>query len=306
MSGPELGIVIPHQAPSRLPWLERAVESVLGQRDPRWRLWISDDSAGKEASRRWEASGDGRIRVLAAPPGLGLAGHFNRCLGVADTELVTLLHDDDLLRPGYVEGMRREAERDPEATAYFCAVTAIDAGGEEIFSLADRVKDLFWPGGQGSVALEGERGAELLARCNIVPCPSVCFRKKKLGSRGFDPSMRYLFDVKLFFSLMLGGDRMVGLRQAEYAYRRHAGTATSQATESGARFDEELALYDWFAAQCEGRGWRGASASSRRRVLVRLHMAHSMLGLARRGRWREAGERAMRLASDVAARRGHG
>ena len=56
---------------------------------------------------------------------LGLAGNWNHCLAVASTDLVTLLHADDELLPGYVAAVLGGHERHPSAAAVFPSATVI-------------------------------------------------------------------------------------------------------------------------------------------------------------------------------------
>ena len=65
------------------------------------------------------AAGGGRVRYLRNPKNLGMAENWNRCLDVADTELVTLLHGDDELCPEYGLRMTDAMKAHPSAAAAF-------------------------------------------------------------------------------------------------------------------------------------------------------------------------------------------
>src|SRR5688572_22755698 len=107
-------------------YLRLAIQSVLRLTSPYWRLVVCDD--GPDAGTRdiVESFGDPRIRYLRNERNLGMAGNWNRCLDVAETDLVNLLHNDDELLPNYVEEMLRAGSEFPDAAAFFCRARVID------------------------------------------------------------------------------------------------------------------------------------------------------------------------------------
>jgi glycosyltransferase involved in cell wall biosynthesis len=265
-----LGIAIPfHRG---VDWLEAAVRSVLEQTRGDWRLFVVDDGGAEQgAEARLRALSDSRIAYHRNPGRLGMVPTWNRCLELADTELVTLLHADDLLLPGYAELVLRLAARFPEAAAVCCEARIIDAAGRPAFSLADAVKPWFRPRGDPLV-LRGEEGLRALMAANFVMCPTLCFRKAVLGARRFSGAWQQVQDLDLTSGLLLDGDAIVCSGQVAYAYRRHAEGATALQSDSGLRFDEEIRLFERVAARAEERGWHRAAAVARRKRIVRLHL----------------------------------
>ena len=288
-SGTSLAFAVPYY--SGLDYLREALASALAQRDPDWTLVVVDDSPDKRGVRELvEALGDARLRYLANPGTLGMVACWNRCLDVAGGELVTLLHADDRLLPGYVGGTKELAAAHPEAVAFFCAAETIDAGGARRFSLQDDIKRLLVPRGGGDVRLSGEAGVRALMRGNFIVCPTLAWRRARLGERRFDPRWRQVQDLELLTRLLFEGETLAGSRAARYAYRRHEANTTARQTESLLRFEEEFAVFDRIAARAAELGWRRAAGVSRRKVILRLHLA-----------WRVAGELA-RLRPGAAGR----
>src|SRR5712671_2433445 len=76
-------------------YLRAAIESVLRQTSSAWRLVVCDDGLEPMTRELVESFGDTRIRYLKNERNLGMAGNWNRCLDVVDTDLVNLLHNDD-------------------------------------------------------------------------------------------------------------------------------------------------------------------------------------------------------------------
>ncbi|MCP5044358.1 MAG: glycosyltransferase, partial [bacterium] len=82
--------------------LRAAIESVRSQSRDDWELLVCDDSGielGVEALVR--GFGDERIDYARNRENLGMVETWNRCIAQARTDLVTLLHADDLLLPHY-------------------------------------------------------------------------------------------------------------------------------------------------------------------------------------------------------------
>ncbi len=274
------GIAIPFY--DGLDYLREAVASVVAQSDPDWRLWVVDDSgdsgSGSETAEALVASfRDPRIRYLRNPANLGMVANWNRCLELADTDLVTLLHGDDRLLPGYVASLRRVAADHPDAVALYCGARIIGSRGEDVFSLADTVKGFLAPSGRGVTRLEGESGATALMRGNFIMCPTLCFRRQRLGARRFDESWAQVQDLALSIQLLMEGEHLVGSDEVAYAYRRHEQSATTLQSRNRLRFDEEFRLFDQVGERAAELGWHETARVSRHKRIVKLHLLYRAL-----------------------------
>ena len=61
-----------------------------------------------------------RVTVHCEPRNLGLAGIWNRCVERARGQWVDILHQDDLVFPGFDQLLRAGGEKYPEAGAALC------------------------------------------------------------------------------------------------------------------------------------------------------------------------------------------
>src|SRR5689334_13554042 len=101
-SGSEALLTIAIPFHSGRDYLRQAIDSVLGQTCPNWELLICDDHSREPDIDTLIASyADARFRYVRNSSKLGMAGNWNRCLDLARTDLVTLLHADDELRENY-------------------------------------------------------------------------------------------------------------------------------------------------------------------------------------------------------------
>lgn len=262
-------------------YLHVAIESVCLQSSPDWRLLVVDDSAGREPEDRVRAVVDSfrddRIRYLRNAENRGIVANWNYCLDEAGGDLITLLHGDDRLLPGYVELMTGLAAVHPDAVAFYCAAHIIDRDGKRTFSLQDAVKRLFAPAARGETVLRGEQGAAALMAGNFIMCPTLCFQTAILGARRFAEEWSQVQDLELTVRLLMEGETLVGSRDIAYAYRRHPESATAAQSESMVRFDEEFRLFDQVADRASARDWPDAEQIARRKRIVKLHLLYRTL-----------------------------
>jgi glycosyltransferase involved in cell wall biosynthesis len=272
----ELTFAIPYYSGRH--YLDRAIASVLRQRDPQWRLHVCDGQGIEPDLEAFVHSfADPRIRFFGTAKRLGMAENWNRCLDSTETDLVTLLHADDELLENYCGLMRTAAQRHPAAAAFFCPARVIDREGAACFSFPDYVKRWLGPGDNEPLLLCGETGLRALLRGNFIMCPTLCYRKARLGGRHFSNRWQFVTDLDLTLHLLMDGQALLGLPEVAYAYRRHEESATVQHTDNLLRFREEVRLYSEVADFAVGRGWNRAAYVARTKWMIRLHLGYRIL-----------------------------
>jgi GT2 family glycosyltransferase len=267
---------------SGVDYLGRTLRSILAQRDDRWDAIVCDDGAEPGVAEVVREAGAGRVRYAKNPTNLGMAGNFNRCVDVADTELVTVVHADDELMPNYVADLTAAAGRHPTAAAVFCRTQIIDEHGRPRFSTTDVVKDILLnPARSVEAEIAGEPGVRALLRGNFIMCPTLCFRKPVLGARRFPDGYKFVMDWELTMRLLLDGETLVGIPDRCYRYRRHRDNATAQYTRSQLRFLEESGFYDRMKAVAVARGWTACARIASDKRMMRLNLTfHALTKLA--------------------------
>jgi glycosyltransferase involved in cell wall biosynthesis len=255
-----------------LAYLRETIESVRAQRIEALRCIVLDDRGEPGGVAELVASfGDARLTYHDNQTTLGIVGNWNRGLDLAPTELVTLLHADDRLLPDYCDVIFALADAHPRAIALCCDAEIIDAQGRPRFSLADAVKRRLVPPGE-PWQIEGESGLRALARGDFVMCPTLAWRRERLGTRRFEAGLKQAQDLEMLARLLLDGETISGTRRRAYAYRRHAESATAVQTEDLSRFEEEVAVMDRIAARASERGFHDAARVAQRKTIVRLHL----------------------------------
>jgi glycosyltransferase involved in cell wall biosynthesis len=98
--------------------LREAIASVLSQGFADLEVIVTDDSGGSLAPVV-DSFGDERIRYIANPRRLGFAGNHVAALSRAEGAFIGILHDDDLLLPGFIDAVLEPLREDPSLGVSF-------------------------------------------------------------------------------------------------------------------------------------------------------------------------------------------
>lgn len=257
-------------------YLRRAVESVLAQPRSEWTLIIVDnsvDEAEHQAALELVASlPKNSLRYVRNDTHLSLCERFHRCLELANTELVAVVHGDDEVLPFYAEEFLSLATRHPEAAVLFTGARIIDKDSRAHFSFVDWFKQFLMPHGKNDFVLSGEAALRSLLRGNWIYGGAVCYRKRLLCDLRWDHNYVMTIDLERWCRVILSGGTIAGMRRAAYLYRRHSEQTTAQLTATLNRFRHESTMLGILADRAEARGWRSAAAVGRARTIVQLHL----------------------------------
>lgn len=271
MPNPQLTFAIPFYSTPE--YLQLAIESVLKQTRTDWRLIVVDDCSPLPGIKELVASyKDDRISYSLNSRNLGQAGNWNRCLELSETDLVTLLHADDELEPGYADKMIKTMESNPEAAASFCRARIIDEKGHEIFSFVDFYKNFLMESTTESFTLKGEAGLSALIRGNFIMCPTLCYRRSKLKGQVFSGDWKCTPDMDYTTRLLLSGGELIGIPDVCFKYRRHGESGTAHTQRSLRMFEEEVALYKKLATDSAALGWKKSEKLALRKKILKLRV----------------------------------
>jgi hypothetical protein len=132
-----------------LPYLDEAVESILGQTFGDFEFVILDDGSqdGSRARLREWAASDTRIRLLESDRSLGPVGSSNRVVAAARAPLVARMDADDVAHPDRLARQVELMRRNPDAVLAGSTWEGIDADGRVV-----REPDRSTLGGSGFAA----------------------------------------------------------------------------------------------------------------------------------------------------------
>lgn len=244
--------------------LARSLQSLVGQGTGI--EVIAVDQASPDRSRTILESFRDRLdlTIIDAPQSRSWMQNTNIALCEARADIVTMLHQDDLWRPGRAEFLRVMVERMPDAALWVHAADYIDARDRRVGRIAPPF------GRMERVVATAEAISRLIVQ-NTVALPAAAFRRETaLASGGLDEDLWYTADWDLWLRLMSTGP--VGWNPAPLAaYRLHSGALTLKGSRNQADFRAQLETvlnrYAWLVT-----GER-ESALARARLAIDLNLA---------------------------------
>jgi glycosyltransferase involved in cell wall biosynthesis len=177
------------------PRLEETLQSVRDQ-DPgpeQMQIAIVDDASSGETVRQIAQRVFGaRAEHHCQPAPVDIATNWNRCIELSRGHWIHLLHQDDLVLPGFYERLARADELQPEVGAAFCRNWLVDDRGARTgISAIER-----------DVAGVCEAWLEQIAVSNRIKCPSIVVRRRsyeQLG--GFRSDLSFTLDWEMWIRI---------------------------------------------------------------------------------------------------------
>lgn len=254
--------------------LQLAVDSVIAQSNPDWRLIVLDDAYPDPAPGKWvQALGDPRIEYRRNPENLGVAGNFRLAAELARSEFATIMGCDDIMLPNYIERMVSLSSLHPDAAIIQPGVRVIDENGDSARPLGDRVKSALRLKAQGATLYGGERLAASLLRGNWTYFPSLCWNVKYLMEFEFRADLDVVLDLALQLQIIIHGGQMLLDDEVCFLYRRHSASVSSWKAVDGTRFVQEALLFHESETQMRELGWKRAIRAARVHLTSRLNAA---------------------------------
>jgi glycosyltransferase involved in cell wall biosynthesis len=218
-------VMIPAYNP-KAEYLEATLRSVLAQ-DPggsQMQIEVLDDCspAGPPDELVRRVAG-GRVAVHREPRNLGLAGIWDRCVERARGQWVHVLHQDDIVKPGFYEKLAPGMESSARPGLAFCRQIFIDGEGRE-----GRMSDLEMP-----VAGCLPDALLRLAQGQAVQMPSAIVRRSVYQAVGkLRADLCFTLDWEMW--CRIARQFPVWYEPEPLAcYRVHGGAETSRLTLSG-------------------------------------------------------------------------
>jgi glycosyltransferase involved in cell wall biosynthesis len=115
-------------------YLKSAVASVLQQSFTDFELAILDDGS-TDGSLEWlQSLTDNRAKLYSSPKNLGIVKNWRRALEIPKGEFMTVLGQDDLFDPNFLEVMDALIRAEPDASLYHAHFRFINADGKKLVS----------------------------------------------------------------------------------------------------------------------------------------------------------------------------
>ena len=236
---PFWSVMIPTYNP-RPEYLEKTLWSVL-QQDPgseQMQIEVVDDGSvdniASEIVRRISAE---RVTFHRESENRGLANAWNRCIQRARGHWVHILHQDDIVLPGFYDLLRKAVERN-DAGAIFCRYAIMNSNGHWMY-LSELHRE--------TAGLLDDWHARITVQ-QFIQCAAIVVRRgvyEQVG--GFLPHLRYVPDWEMWqriasqFSFWFEPSILA-------CYRRHGSSATSRMQIDAADAREVREMIDFATA----------------------------------------------------------
>ncbi|HWW00910.1 MAG TPA: glycosyltransferase family 2 protein [Candidatus Acidoferrum sp.] len=219
-------IVIPVRNGST--YLAESLRCALGQTRPADEVVVVDDHSEDDSASIAKSSEWGkRVEYYSNPIPTGFADAWNRAATKATGEFVSILHQDDLLDPEYLEAMECALDKFPRARHLYSGCRYMDGSGKVIRTspLPHRGEPILYTGCEyASRYLKGVWNGKHIHRCpGVLTARSLlvkeCAYRKEAG---------HIADDDFFYRVGALTD-VVGISKPMASYREHAASATGQA-----------------------------------------------------------------------------
>ena len=266
----------------RIDHFKLAVESVLAQSNPDWRLVIVDDVYPDLSAGEWAKSiDDPRVSYIRNETNLRPSRNYRKCVGLMESEFGVLMGCDDVMLPGYVQRVTELIAQFPDAAIIQPGVSVIDGDGEAYTPLADRVKKWYRFGGTGARQYLGDRLATSLLRGNWTYFPSLCWRVSELRKYEFRLDLDVVQDLAMLLEITKGGGSLVLDDTVVFNYRRHSGSVSAVTGFDGSKFAQERTLFGEADRDLRRLGWNRGARAARIHFSSRLNALTELPGALR-------------------------
>jgi glycosyltransferase involved in cell wall biosynthesis len=180
------------------------------------------------------------------PRRINIAEDWNFALSAAQTQLVTLAHQDDYFGPRYVERLSGALRRHPNGVFAFCDYSEHTPLGPRRININLRIKRALRQRafGRRECITDTRHKVSLLSLGNPICCPSVMFNRSLLTHFRFPAGFQTNLDWMAWLELARGPGGFVYVRERLLSKGVHAGSETTASIANSAREREDRAIFD--------------------------------------------------------------
>jgi glycosyltransferase involved in cell wall biosynthesis len=189
---------------------------------------IDDGSANNSASEVVRQIGAGRVAFHAERQNRGLANTWNLCVERARGDWVHILHQDDIVLPGFYEHLYRGIVCNPQIGMAFCRFAIVDANGHwnELAPLESPTAGVL------------NNWLERVATGYHVECPAVAVKRatyERLG--GFREELTFALDLEMWVRIAANA-AVYYEPQILAGFRRYGGNESAMQERTGASMQD--------------------------------------------------------------------
>lgn len=219
-------------------FLEQCLLSLLNQ-TVKSRVYISTSTPNAHIQGIADKYG---IEVFVNRGIKGITGDWNFAMSKADTEYVTIAHQDDLYEPDYAERIIGAMDRHKAPIIAFSEYYEIRNGKKVLDNRLLKIKRLMNSPFKLFPSSKFVRN-RILSVGNPVCCPAVTFCRKGCEDFSFDPQLKVACDWEAWVRLAQYKGGFVYVSAPLMGHRIYEGSTTTEMITNGIRYEEELMIY---------------------------------------------------------------
>lgn len=217
-------IVIPTYNGSK--FVEQSILSALAQTRPADEIIVSDDNSQDKTVAICHKY-DGKIKIYKNPKGpSGFVNGWNNAIALASGDYISILHQDDLLAPTFLEEIEKALGQYPDIKHLFVPCNNIDEHGS-IFNVPNFC--------DGSIkrynGVEYVRAYQTIGNPHIHRCPGVITHKSIFEICRYREEAGHIADDDFFYRVGQYTD-VVGIMKPLASYRVHRFSETGHLDDS--------------------------------------------------------------------------
>jgi glycosyltransferase involved in cell wall biosynthesis len=225
------------------PHLAALIESLQVQTSLRSEILLSSSTPSPELAAIAKRLG---LPLHINPQRIDIAADWNFALARAETQFVTLAHQDDIFAPGYVVQMNSALRRNPAGLLAFCDYSEHTPLGARPVNVNLRIKRALRRRAFGAreCITETRDKLRLLSLGNPVCCPSVMFNRRYLDNFAFPGGFKTNLDWMAWLELARRPGGFVYVRECLLSKGVHTDSETSATIANRAREREDREIFD--------------------------------------------------------------
>ncbi len=228
------------------PYLENCVRTLTEQKI-KSRIIICTSTPGENITRVAEKY---NVSVYVRKGKSDIRDDWNFAYDCAETDFVTIAHQDDEYCPEYTKALFSKLQKikEPEKVSmFFTDYRPIDADGRPVKDKNSRIRRLIRTPLK-SERLAGEKGVKkmVLSLGNTICCPAVTYNKLFLGKSIFRSEFKFNIDWDTFL-MLAGKDGVFAYTDLPLMhYRIHKDATSREFIDNRGRYREDLKMFEKF------------------------------------------------------------
>lgn len=185
------------------------------------------------------------IEVFINENGKSIAKDWNFAYQKADSELVTIAHQDDIYAKDYTRYLLRAKSLYKDMSLFTCDSHTIDENGKIIDGKIEKIKKIL----RLPLRIFALSNISFIKRLSLsfgnpIICPSCTYDKNLCGENIFDDRYSFVLDWACLLKLAKDKKRWICIEKPLIFYRVHKKSATKACMEDNKRQEEEKFIFE--------------------------------------------------------------